>query len=167
MGKKILVAYGSKRGSTAEVAEKIGAILRQKGLQVDVLDAGTVKELAPYNKIILGSSIYIGRWHKKAVHFLKKNIESLEKLPVWLFICGPTGPGNPIEQMDGWFYPKSLQQVIERIHPRDITCFGGKLVLKTLNPFEKWIINKVKAPEGDFRDWQAVSSWVDTIREEL
>lgn len=167
MGKKILVAYGSKRGSTAEIAEKIGETLRQKGLQVDVLDAGIVNDLTPYNKIILGSSVYIGLWHKNAVHFLKKNIEILEKLPVWLFICGPTGSGNPIEQMDGWFYPKSLQPIIERIHPRAITCFGGKLVLKTLNPFEKWIINKVKAPEGDFRDWQAVASWADTIREEL
>jgi menaquinone-dependent protoporphyrinogen oxidase len=166
MVKKILVAYGSKRGSTAEIAEKIGETLRQKGLQVDVLDAGTVNDLTPYSKIILGSSVYIGRWHKKAVRFLKKNIEVLEKLPVWLFICGPTGPGNPIEQMDGWFYPKSLRSVIERIHPRDFICFGGKLEMKTLNPFEKLIINKVKAPEGDFRDWQAVASWADTTREE-
>jgi menaquinone-dependent protoporphyrinogen oxidase len=166
MVKKILVAYGSKRGSTAEIAERIGETLRQKGLQVDVLDAGTVIDLTPYSKIILGSSVYIGLWHKKAVRFLKKNIEVMEKLPVWLFICGPTGPGNPIEQMGGWFYPKSLQPIIERIHPHGITCFGGKLELKTLNPFEKWIINKVKAPEGDFRDWQAVASWVDTIREE-
>lgn len=166
MCKKILVTYGSKRGSTAEIAEKIGETLRQKGLQVDVLDAGTVNDLTPYSKIILGSSVYIGLWHKKAVVFLKKNIEALEKIPVWLFICGPTGPGNPIEQMDGCLYPKSLQPIIERIHPRSITCFGGKLVLKTLNPFEKWIINNVKAPEGDFRDWQAVASWADAIKAE-
>ena len=166
MDKKILVAYGSKRGSTAEVAEKIGKTLRQKGVQVDVLDAGIVKDLTPYSKIILGSSVYIGLWHKNAVCFLKKYIEVLEKLPVWLFICGPTGPGSPIEQMDGWFYPKSLQSIIERIHPRAITCFGGKLVLKTLNPFEKWIINNTKAPEGDFRDWLAVASWADTVIKE-
>lgn len=166
MDKKILVAYGSKRGSTAEIAERIGETLRQKGLQVDVLDAGTVTDLTPYSKIILGSSVYIGLWHKKVVHFLKRNIEVLEKLPVWLFICGPTGPGNPIEQMDGWFYPKSLRPVIERIHPRDITCFGGKLELKTLNPFEKWIINKVQAPEGDFLNWKDIVFWTETIHRE-
>lgn len=165
MDKKILVAYGSKRGSTAEIAEKIGETIRQTGLQVDVLDAGTVKDLTPYNKIILGSSVYIGLWHKNAVLFLKNNIEILEKAPVWLFICGPTGSGNPIDQMDGYLYPKSLQPLIERIHPRAITCFGGKLVLKMLNPFEKWIIKKVKAPEGDFRDWQVVESWANEISE--
>ncbi|QUH29732.1 flavodoxin domain-containing protein [Vallitalea guaymasensis] len=165
MNKKILVAYGSKKGSTAEIAEKIGETLRQKGFQVDVLDAGKVKDLTPYSKIILGSSVYIGFWHKKAVLFLKKNIEALEKMPVWLYICGPTGHENPIEQIKGRFYPKSLQPVIERIHPREITCFGGKLVLKTLNPFEKWIVKNVKAPEGDFRDWQAITSWANTIKE--
>lgn len=167
MDRKILVAYGSKRGTTAEIAEKIGQILRQKGLQVDVLDCGKVNDLTPYSKIILGSSIYIGLWHKKAVCFLKKNIKLLEKLHVWFFICGPTGPGNPIKQMDSYFYPKSLQPLIERIHPCGITCFGGKLVMKTLNPFEKWIIKNVKAPEGDFRDWQAVESWANTISENL
>ena len=57
MDKKILVAYGSKRGSTAEIAERIGETLRQKGLTVDVSDAGTVNDLTPYNKIILGSSV--------------------------------------------------------------------------------------------------------------
>jgi menaquinone-dependent protoporphyrinogen oxidase len=132
---------------------------------VDVLDVSIVKDLAPYSKIILGSSVYIGLWNKKVVHFLKKNIKSLETLPVWLFICGPTGNGNPIERMNGWFYPKFLQPVIERIHPRDITCFGGKLVLKRLNPFEKWIVNNVKATAGDFRDWQAVTFWADKIAE--
>ncbi|QOR35166.1 flavodoxin domain-containing protein [Clostridium sp. 'deep sea'] len=163
MNKKVLVAYGSKRGSTAEIAEKIGERLKQKGFKIDVLDAGKVKDLTPYNKIILGSSVYIGFWHKKAVGFLKKNIASLEKLPVWLYICGPTSPGDPIEQINGRFYPKSLQPVIERIRPQEITCFGGKLVLKTLNPFEKWIVKNVKATEGDFRDWQAITSWADNL----
>jgi menaquinone-dependent protoporphyrinogen oxidase len=167
MNKKILVAYGSKRGSTAEIAEKVGEALRRKGLQVDVRDAGKVGDLAQYRAIILGSSVYIGLWHRDAVRFLKKNMELLTKYPVWLFICGPTGPGDPVEQMDGWFYPKSLQPVIERIRPRGITCFGGKLVLKALNPFEKWIINKVKAPEGDFRDWQVVEAWANMVGKEI
>lgn len=167
MDKRILVAYGSKRGSTAEIAAKIGEALRRKGLRVDVLDAGAAGDLARYDAVIVGSSVYIGLWHRKVVRFLKKNMERLAKSPVWLFICGPTGPGNPVEQMDGWFYPKSLQPVMDRLHPREITCFGGKLALKSLNSFERMIINKVKAPEGDFRDWQAVESWADAIARAL
>lgn len=166
MDKKVLATYGSKLGSTAEIAEKIGEIIRQKGLQADVLDAGTVKDLTPYNKIIVGSSLYMGQWNKKAVSFLKKNMGMLAKLPVWCFVSGPTGPGNPVELLDGRLYPKSLQPVIEEIKPHGITCFGGKLAIDKLGPFEKWIIKKVKAPDGDFRDWEAIAAWTDTILEE-
>lgn len=52
MERKALVAYGSKNGSTAEIAERIGETLRQKGWQADVQDAGTVRDISPYSKII-------------------------------------------------------------------------------------------------------------------
>ncbi|MBN1892216.1 MAG: flavodoxin domain-containing protein [Clostridiales bacterium] len=164
MDKKILVAYGSKKGSTAEIAEKIGDTLRRKGSSVDVMDAGTVHDLTPYEKIIIGSSVYMGLWHKNVTRFMKKNIESLEKLPVWIFISGSTGPGDPMEQLDGRLYLNSLRPVIEKIHARDITCFGGKMDPKMLSPFEKWVMKRVEAPEGDFRNWKDIENWAESIR---
>lgn len=164
MGRKALVTYGSKRGSTAEIAERIGETIRQKGWLVDVLDARTVNDVSPYSTIILGSSVYMGRWHKGAVVFLKKNIESLKKLPVWLYISGPTGQGIPMEQMDGQLYPQSLQPLIKRLNPKAIVCFGGKLALEKLNLLERWIIKKVKSPAGDFRNWEDIKHWAETIR---
>lgn len=163
MDRKALVAYGSKRGSTAEIAARIGETLRQKGWQADVLDAGTVNDLSPYSKIILGSSIYIGMWHKGAATFLKKNTEALEKLPVWLFISGPTGQGSPMEQMGGRLYPKSLQALILGLNVKAFTCFSGKLVPEKLNSLERWIVRKVKSPEGDFRNWRDIELWAEKI----
>jgi hypothetical protein len=29
--------------------------------------------------------------------------------------------------------------------------------------FEKWIIKRVKAPVGDFRDWNAIADWARSI----
>lgn len=163
MERKALVAYGSKNGSTAEIAERIGETLRQKGWQADVLDAGTVNDLSPYSKIILGSSVYIGRWHKGAAAFLKKNAETLEKLPVWLFVSGPTGEGDPVAQMEGHLYPKSLQALILGLNVKAVTCFGGKLVMEKLNPLERWIAGKVKSPQGDYRSWRDIELWAEMI----
>jgi menaquinone-dependent protoporphyrinogen IX oxidase len=37
MNTQVLVAYATKYGATAEIAEKIGQVLRQAGLRTDVL----------------------------------------------------------------------------------------------------------------------------------
>lgn len=164
MEKRVLVAHASKRGATAEIAEKIGGVLRRNGAQVDVLPVRQVRDLAAYGTVVLGSAVYIGLWRRSAVRFLKKNENRLARIPVWLFISGPTGPEDPVKQMDGWYFPQSLRPVIDRIKPKGITCFGGKLELKAMNFLERAIIRKVNAPIGDFRDWEAVSSWAGGIR---
>lgn len=43
--RKVLFAYASKRGSTAEIAEAIAAVLRRPGDEVDRVEAGAVAEL--------------------------------------------------------------------------------------------------------------------------
>jgi len=163
MEKNTLVAYASKRGATTEIATKIGEVLRQKGLQVDVLPVDKVKNLAPYRTVVIGSAVYFGLWRKEAVKFISENEKQLLKLSVWLFSSGPTGAGDPLELTKGWRFPESLRSVIERVKPRGITCFGGKLDPKTMNFFEKMIANKVQSPIGDFRNWEAINSWAKTL----
>jgi menaquinone-dependent protoporphyrinogen oxidase len=34
---------------------------------------------------------------------------------------------------------------------------------KKLNFIEKWMLKNVKAPLGDFRDWEAITSWATDI----
>ena len=72
MGKKVLIAYGSKYGSTAEIAEKIGTVLSQRGFDVDVLSAENVRELSMYSAAVVGGAVYIGRWHKASSQVFEK-----------------------------------------------------------------------------------------------
>lgn len=88
MDSKVLVTYASQYGATQEIAEKIGAVLRQAGLQADVISVDRVRDLTPYLAVILGSSVYIGQWNKKAAEFLKANEKSLSDRRVWLFPAG-------------------------------------------------------------------------------
>lgn len=163
MENKVLVAYASKHGATMEIAEKIGQVLRQSGLQADVLAANRIRDITSYSAVVLGSGVYIGRWRKEAATFLKAKEQVLAEKPLWLFSSGPTGEGMPAELTKGWLFPKALQSVIDRIRPRDIAIFHGAINAKSLNPIEKWMVKNVKAPLGDFRDWEAVISWATAI----
>ncbi len=168
MVKKTLVAYGTKYGATAEIAEKIGEVLRQAGLPTDVLPADHVHDLAGYQAVVLGSGVYMGKWRKEAAQFLKTNEQALAERPLWLFSSGPTDHGDPLELLNGWRLPEAQQAIADRIHPRDVAVFNGALKIDKLNFFEKWITQKmVKAPVGDFRNWDAVASWANTIANTL
>lgn len=167
MNSQVLVAYATKYGATAEIAEKIGQVLRQAGLQTDVLPVDRVSNLSSYKAVILGSAVYIGGWRKEAAKFLKVNEKVLAEQLVWLFSSGPTGEGNPVELTEGWHFPKALQPIADRIQPRDIAVFHGAIHKQKLNFIEKWMLNNVKAPLGDFRDWDAITSWATAIADVL
>ena len=167
MSNQVLVAYATKYGGTAEIAEEIGQVLRGAGLRADVLPTDRVSELSAYQAVVLGSAVYIGRWRKEATKFLKANEKVLAEQRVWLFSSGPTNEGDPVEVLDGWRFPASLQPVADRIQPRDIAVFHGVLDEKNLNFLEKWMLKNVKAPLGDFRDWDAITAWATDIADQL
>jgi menaquinone-dependent protoporphyrinogen oxidase len=167
MNKRVLVAFATKYGATAEIAEKIGEVLQQAGLEADVLSVERATDLSAYQAVVLGSAVYIGRWRKEAVKFLQANERALVERPVWLFSSGPTGEGDPVELLQGWRLPGKLQPIVDRIQPRDVAVFHGAVDVNKLNFIQKWMIKNVKAPVGDFRDWEAITSWAAGIADEL
>ena len=162
MSTHVLVVYGSKHGATKEIAEKIGQVLRDGGLTVDVKDAKQVGSPASYGAVVLGSAVYIGAWRKEAAAFLTDNADALAKLPVWIFSSGPTGEGDPKELVQGQLVPPKLEPIVSQIQPRDIAVFHGSSATK-MGFLEKWIVKKVSGAEGDFRDWEMITAWAESI----
>lgn len=167
MFRKVLVAYGTKHGATAELAERIAAVLREQGLEVDVLPAGDVEDLSGYAAVVLGSGVYYGRWVRAAAGFLKRWREELGKIPLWLFSSGPTGEGEPEKLTAGWRFPRPLQPLLESLKPMDTALFKGKIDPERLGALERKILRKVKAPVGDFRNWKEVESWAVSIARQV
>jgi menaquinone-dependent protoporphyrinogen oxidase len=167
MEDQVLVVYASKYGATAEIAEKIAQVLRQAGLHTDVFPADRVRDLSPYRAVVLGSAVYIGKWRTEAERFLQDHEKALAERQVWLFSSGPTGEGDPVELAQGWRFPAALQPIADRIRPRDIAFFHGSANEKKLNFLEKWILKNVKAPLGDFRDWESITAWATGIADAL
>ena len=87
--KRVLVVYGTKMGSTAEIANEIGSTLRGQGLDVDVVSAEHAAGADAYDAVIVGSGVYMARWRPEVVRFLKREAMALGPKPVWFFHDGP------------------------------------------------------------------------------
>jgi menaquinone-dependent protoporphyrinogen oxidase len=111
---------------------------------------------------VLGSAIYMGRWQDSALAFLDANAEVLKKRPVWIFSSGPLGDNE-----NAGIDPRELEHLTESVQPREHRLFAGKLDRSTLGRGERLISHVVKAPEGDYRDWEAIRAWAREIASSL
>ncbi|KXK22509.1 MAG: protoporphyrinogen oxidase [Chloroflexi bacterium OLB15] len=165
---KILVAFSSKHNSTAEIAGEIADTLRSfSGFEVDVKDAAVVLGLKPYDAVVVGSAIYAGHWQTEAVSFLRRYKDQLSRKLVWVFASGPLGTDDSLAPRNATAVPEDIRELVDLIHPRSTILFSGKLDPSQLGLLERTISKVVRAPDGDFRDWDAIRSWATSIGEVL
>lgn len=71
---KSLIVYGTRYGAAASTSEEIASTLRQKGIEVNVVNAKQqkIKEIRQYDLVIVGGGIQIHRWTGELEKFLKK-----------------------------------------------------------------------------------------------
>jgi menaquinone-dependent protoporphyrinogen oxidase len=158
--KRILVAYASRHGSTAEIATAIGEALRASGADVEVEPATEVRTLEGVEAVVVGSAVYMGRWMQEAVDFLKRHEGRLREIPTWLFSSGPTG-GSPladakIRELGPVVIvtpPGNVARLAERIRARGHVSFPGRIVPEMGGLFARWM------PRGDWRDLGAIRTW--------
>jgi menaquinone-dependent protoporphyrinogen oxidase len=162
---KMLVAYASKCGSTAEIAEAISGVLRREGISVDCEVAGDVKSVDPYDAVVLGSAVYIKRWRGDAKHFLRRHRRALAQRPFWVFSSGPAG--DPAEDRPEWTEPVSIVEKVERLGGRGHVVFGGRLPVEPHGPIEKAMVQNTPAEYRDRRDWDEIRAWATSIAAEL
>lgn len=164
--KKFLVAYASKYGSTAGVAEAIGKELCSRGAPVDVLLIKNIGDLSSYRGVVVGSAIYKWKWLPEAVDFVKMNREVLRRVPVAYFLvcmtmCEPTEENR--RKVLAYLDP--LLKEVPQVKPVRIGTFAGALRYGNLSWLEKMLMKFVGAPEGDFRDWDAIRAWANDLQE--
>jgi len=57
--------------------------------------------------------------------------------------------------------------VADRVKPVEIVLFQGAVDTNNLSFFGRLAIKNVKAPAGDFRDWNAITVWAGAIAKKL
>jgi menaquinone-dependent protoporphyrinogen IX oxidase len=188
--KKILVTYITNAGSTAKVAQAVADELA-KTAQVEVLPLEKAADLEQYAAVVLGAPMILG-WHRGAQAFLKRNQDSLSRMPVALFITCMNLTKTAETSLDGVplfvdeklaLPPKKagslsfkerysttsnyLAPIIKAapsVKPVSVAFFGGSLQYFNL----KWwavlfALLVIQAAPGDKRNWKAITEWAGNL----
>jgi len=173
---RVLVAYATRHGATAGIAERVAAALTAAGLSAEARPVENVKNVGSYDAVILGGAAYMFHWLKPAVAFCRRHHAELAARPVWLFSSGPLGTDrvdkggkNVLETTR----PKEFDELAKLLHPRGEQVFFGAYDpdAPPVGLGERFVQHMPAArdalPVGDFRDWPAIDAWAAQIAAEL
>ncbi len=160
MSKKILIAYASKCGSTGEVAAAIGKAFAQNGARVDVLPLKKVTNLSDYQAVFIGSAIRVAKWLPEAADFVSENRAILQRVPTAYFtVCMTLAEDTPASRAKAAGFIEPVRAVLA---PAAEGYFAGKVDPKRLSFLENTMLKVKKVPQGDFRDWNKITSWAQS-----
>lgn len=165
---RVLVAYATCHGSTAEIAQRIASRLGASGEEVDCRAMSEVVDLSGYDAVVAGSAIHDQEWLPEAATFMYRFASALETRPVWLFSVGM--PGALPERIQGWAMQEEGQiaaKVSAGIHPRGHRLFSGIVRRDHLTPGGRAKFRLMGGRYGDFRNWQQIDDWTSALAGEL
>ncbi len=167
MPDKILIAYASRTGATAGVAEAIGQTLAESGALVEVRRMQDVNDLTPYRAVIAGSAIQNRQWLPEAMQFIRTHQAELARKSFAAFLVCMTLSMKNGEQyrthVSTWLDP-----VRALVKPISEGLFAGSLEIAKIPSFSdrlKFRLSVISSvwKEGDHRDWNAIRAWAESI----
>ncbi len=173
---RVLVLYGTTEGQTAHIAEVIAEELRDRGHEADHVDVEGLHGAIPgdYDAVIVGASIHMGKHDKHVVEFVKKNLETLNRLPSAFFSVSLAAYGDPaeaegyvdeFENDTGW-------------RPDRIALFGGALLYTQYGFIKRRLMKKIAEDKPGqlgvdtsrdyvYTEWDAVKRFAEHFADAL
>lgn len=139
---KAIILYTTKHGCAEEVAKVLQCHLGAGTERVNLMKAQP-DNLAMYDTVILGGSVYFGRVQKNLRHFIHQERTNLAGKNLGLFICAGAQGSKAEAELDQIF-PKEL-----RDHATVCAVLGDKIVSTRLSRFEKWVVRIVDGTKGN------------------
>jgi menaquinone-dependent protoporphyrinogen oxidase len=178
MTKKVLIVYGTRYGATESTAAEIAKVLRAEGLEVAVVNARkeTVRDISPYDLVIVGSGMQMGKWTKEPEQFLEQFAKELAGKKVAIFVSSAVQALLEHEKKTEEIAANRkayLEEKAEKYHLRPVSLiiFGGVwdynqmnfLARRALASFKPRIeaagFREIKPGLYDTRDWEAIRGW--------
>ncbi|MCG2622192.1 flavodoxin domain-containing protein [Arthrobacter sp. I2-34] len=166
---RTLVGYATVHGSTAQIAQRIAGVLRQRDAVVDVLPLAQVEAPGTYDALILGSAIHNQAWLPEASGFVHRHRAELAARPVWLFSVGMSdGLPRPVRRAARDGQNRRLAAALrDVVHPRGHGLFSGVCRAGNLPRWAGVLFRCLGGRFGDYREWAQIEGWARDIAREL
>jgi menaquinone-dependent protoporphyrinogen oxidase len=178
---KTLLVYGTRYGATKGTSEEIAKVLREEGFDVAVVNAKEQKinDISPYELIIVGSGMQMGKWTGETEDFLKKFQAEFGQKKLAIFVSSM----KTVSEREGKTEDLEKTRKIElddkiakyNLHPIGVGFFGGVLDFNKMNfvlrrtfgfirpQLEKDGFKQTEPGVYELRDWEEIRVWAKEL----
>lgn len=163
---RVLIGYVTKTGSTKEVAERVGDILRQNGHEVEVqrLDQVQGAVLETFESVVIGAPINGMAWQPIAKTFVEEHQAVLSEKKIAYFTLTLTG------LIASGFWRRKVRSAFkkaEKMVPAVQTGIFGGIKDGPLPAPMRILFGLPKNVPDDQRDWTVIQNWAVELSKKL
>ncbi|MBU4214955.1 MAG: flavodoxin domain-containing protein [Actinobacteria bacterium] len=155
---QVLVSVSSRHGGTRELGGRVADALRDRGYDVDQVEPDEVEHVHPYDAVVLGTSVYVGRVGLDLKDLVERQGASLRDRKVWMFWSGPA-----TDDPEHVAAPEDVESVAHAVGVARVQVFGGRVEREALSITERSLVALVPVEPGDHRDLAAAYAWGSQI----
>jgi menaquinone-dependent protoporphyrinogen oxidase len=159
---RLLIAYATRAGSTAEIADALGdALVGLEGFEIEVLPIEVVKDVTGYAAVVIGSAIRAGNWMPEAVQFVEQHQAALRERPIVYFsVCITLHEDTPENRKIVAAYTAPVRAIVAPVAEE---FFAGLVDPTRFSWILRILMHLIRTPQGDFRNWEAIQKWGESL----
>ena len=174
---RLLVAYSSRYGQAAKIAEHVAGLAGRRGHQVAVMDVASEPAglyVEDHDAVILGASIHVARHETAATRFVQRYGGFLARVPSAFYSVSLAASGRTPEDA------KAAQDYVDAFlgatgwTPASTATFGGALPYSRYGFVVRLLMKRIARSHGldtdrdlELTDWQAVEAFTDRFLDGL
>ncbi len=186
MAKKVLIVYGTRYGATESTSQEIAKVLQGEGLEVRVANAKKEKitDISPYDLVIVGSGMQMGKWTGEPENFLNQFQKELATKKIAIFVSSAALALAESEKKTADIEKMNKEYLTDKaakynLQPVSMVIFGGIwdynrmnfIFRRTLSSFKPKIeaagYKEIQPGLYDTRDWNAIREWAKDLAKKI
>jgi menaquinone-dependent protoporphyrinogen oxidase len=182
MSKNVLILYSTRYGATESTSGEITKVLQGEGLEVKVVNAKKeqITDVSPFDLIIVGSGMQMGKWTGETENFLNQFQKELANKKLAIFVSSAAQALLENEKKTEEIEKNKKQNLDDKaakfnLNPISMITFGGVwdfnkmnfVLRKMLSSFKPRIeaagFKEIKPGFYDTRDWNVIRTWAKEL----